>query len=1029
MPNYTKAQQLAIQHNKGNVLVSAGAGSGKTMVLTQRVLRMVLDDGVPLEQLLILTFTNAAANAMKEKIRKAFLDRHDHDAAARVDQAYIMTFDAFALFLVKKYHTVLNVDADVGVYEETLYEVEKRTTLEKLFEEGYAAKDPAFIELIKQYVINSDHALKEFILKIDRKADLKPDKEAYYKTYLDEHFKPSTYASERSGQLFSQYRHEIELIKRQATLFKSSSETEFFHNLCDELIHLPTLDDLLTRLKLLEFPRLKPKSLEKPDIALRKKLKEDLQSFKVLADMLPIETQLQRYEDTKPFVERLLILLLQLNQCLNEVKNSLQRYPFADIAKMATSLFRDENLRQTLKHQFAYIMVDEYQDTNDLQENFLQHLAQDNLFMVGDIKQSIYRFRNANSQLFADKLNQFTPYEQSTNGYDTVIHLNHNFRSRKEVLGDINDVFSFVMTPAFGGVHYDHHQQLTYGQTLYDQHKDARMDYHLEVLRYLKVDEDKDKHEPRLIARNIKEKIIKGIQVLDDHTQALRPITFKDFAILIDRKTNFESYLTVFNEEGIPLDVFAERDLSDSDFFRVIKNLIGFLVFVKTPSDLETYRQLYVSLLRSFLFGLKDEAIYQLVFKKTSFESTELFKIHQFFHPLKDTLPLSQWLHQLFQALAVERKLLTLPDLPSNLARLEGLITRVQQLTAMGFTVDRFYQFLQDSHAIDVDLTITAQKESDNAVQLMTIHKSKGLEFPFVYYPGLTKGFNMMETKGMYHMSLKYGIQLPYPEAVYAKPIFADLILNEEAEAILSEQVRLFYVALTRAKEKIILIFESSQEKKLIDMDRARSFSDFIHLYYLARSKDPLQDQYVDPSLPMVHLPHVRQVDLTEPLKFLSIAQPFTTTSPRRASKPLTESVDDSILEYGTYLHECMFLMDFATLNLDFIPNPNDRNLMQTLIKHPFFTNLQSQVKTKVVTIQKEYGFYDEVRQRKGIIDLLILEGNQATIVDYKTKAIDDPLYEQQLQAYASWLVDKGLIIKEKILISLTESKLKVIKP
>jgi ATP-dependent helicase/nuclease subunit A len=1024
MPMLTKAQAQAVRHRQGNVLVSAGAGSGKTMVLTQRVLTMVVDEGLPLERLLILTFTNAAANAMKEKIRHAFLSKQKFVEANQVDQAYIMTFDAFALFLVKKYHTYLGVDANVAIYEETLYDIEKRITLEQIFLNGYVQKSPPFIALLKQFVIQSDNQLKEFILKIDHKADLKADKQSYYKSYLDDHFSPQ-FIDENISKLFQYYRHEIELIQRQASLFENAKQTEEFNELCSNLLQLPTLDDLLLALKQVTFQRLKPKSLDADDMALRKKLKEDLQSFKMLADMVPMAEQRNHYDKTKPYVEIILKILEELQENLNLKKQKANRYPFTDIAKLATSLFQDDQIRKTLQDQFEYIMVDEYQDTNDLQEAFLSQLAKDNLFMVGDIKQSIYRFRNANSDIFNDKLNQYQPYDQSKDGFNTVISLNDNFRSRKEVLHAINDIFAFVMTPRFGGVLYDHRQQLDFGQTNYETQTDQTLTYDLSIMRYATEPQDKEKHEPRLIARDIKEKITLGVQVVDETTHRLRPATYKDFAILIDRKTNFESFLEVFNEEGIPLDVFAERDLSDSDFFRVIKNLIGFILLVRQDEDLTTYRHLYVSVLRSFLFQVKDEDIHAYVFNQKPYQSSPIFHLVQRFQPLTKTLTLYAWIQQLFTELQIEKALLTLPDLPSNLARLEGFLLRANQLTEMGYTVDKFYTFLQESKAIDVDLTITAQKESDNSVQLMTIHKSKGLEFPIVYYPGLTKGFNMMDTKGMFHVSMTYGIQLPYPDATYAKPLLSDLILNEESEAIISEQVRLFYVALTRAKEKIILVLESSKEKRIIDMDRARSFSDFIHLYHLNRQHTPDQDDWKKLHQPM--LPPIENQEMTakRSIEFDRVSLVSEILTPKTASKPLTDEVDESLLDYGTYLHECMYLMDFKTLDVSFIPNPSDRMLIEKLLNHDFFRQLQQQVLTNQVMIQKEYAFFDETTQRKGIMDLFILRGNQVTIVDYKTDHIDDPLYVQQLQQYAMWMHRQNLQVSSLILISLRKGLLK----
>jgi ATP-dependent helicase/nuclease subunit A len=326
-----------------------------------------------------------------------------------------------------------------------------------------------------------------------------------------------------------------------------------------------------------------------------------------------------------------------------------------------------------------------------------------------------------------------------------------------------------------------------------------------------------------------------------------------------------------------------------------------------------------------------------------------------------------------------------------------------------------------------VDLTITANIETDNAVKLMTIHKSKGLEFAYVYYPGLTKGFNMVETKGMYQYSKKYGIQLPYPEATYARPIFADLILNEEKEAILSEQMRLWYVALTRAKEKIILVIESSQPKTIVDIEKARSFSDFMQIYDQMTSRDLSKDHHVEFPIEFDRVVMEDKPSKMVPIKFKQQSHSFETITPRRASKSLEEEVDAKVLLYGTYLHECLFLLDFTTLDTGFITNPKDRALIDKLIAHPVIQNLSLQVKQGTARVYKEYAYLDVKTGLTSIIDLLVLEGDQATIIDYKTNQIDDEAYVKQLQTYGRYLITQGLKIKALILLSIQESKLKYI--
>ena len=212
----TNAQLNAVLHGKGNLLISAGAGSGKTRVLTERVLRLVIEEKVPLDRLLILTFTNAAASSMKEKIRQALLKQEAFEEASRVDASYIMTFDAFSFALVKKYQLELGLQEGIEIFDETLYHVEKKMMLQSIIDDLYDHPTPEFLNVLKAFVITSDKDLVNFMLKIDAKADLQPDKETYFATYVDVHFSPS-WVDERLGHLTQWVKKELTLLQTMAT--------------------------------------------------------------------------------------------------------------------------------------------------------------------------------------------------------------------------------------------------------------------------------------------------------------------------------------------------------------------------------------------------------------------------------------------------------------------------------------------------------------------------------------------------------------------------------------------------------------------------------------------------------------------------------------------------------------------------------------------------------------------------------------------------------------------------------------------
>lgn len=1020
----TKAQALARDHNKGNLLVSAGAGSGKTRVLTERVMRLILDEHVPLSRLLILTFTNAAAQSMKEKIRQAFLMKGQTEEAAHVDASYIMTFDAFALALVKKYHMELGLLPDVGIYEDMLYRVQKQVVLQTIFDEEYEQKNPSFLALLKQYVVTSDAELKAFMLKVDEKADLKPDKDAFLNSYLDTYFDRS-WVDQSLHHVLKWMKKQLKGLMHLADQLNNEEETRPIVESLRDIENQTSLDAIFEKLTTFALPRSKKNALDEKGKAVKKRIGEEIKHLKERALMSPMEDQTAQYYDTKPYVETILLILQSMNERLHHRKKTMNRYPFADIAKMATSLLTHRGKKQAIQDMFDYIMIDEYQDTNDLQEAFIQAIAKDNLFLVGDVKQSIYRFRNANSDIFSHKLRTYRQYEDPTDAHQTVIAMNQNFRSRAEVLHDINHIFGRLMSFEHGGVDYTSDQSLDFGQVNYDEHPGQGQDYHSSYFYYQKSDVNAVQDEPKLIAYDILEKMKSQWQVYDHTLKQNRPCTFQDFAILIDRKTTFDAYIQVFNETGIPLEVYAERGLSDSDFFRVFRNLITCVVHFHQENVPSSLRHPYVSVLRSFLNKATDQDIYDWTQDKRALSSFSIYAKLESLAMLYPTVTLRRWMQQCIDIFDLENLLLSLPDMTSNLARLEGLVQQIDRLSELGMSLPEYDAFLRSADDLEIDLTIASSSNQKNSVRLMTIHKSKGLEFPIVYLPGLTKGFNKTETRSFYQYSQQYGIQLPYPEAMYPYPLFNDLIVFEEEAAILSEQIRLFYVALTRAQEKLIFIIEESKPRKEKEKEYAVCFADFLH--YVHQGEQRVDQGHIQVKVPDA-FPSIRLTDT--PTSFSLTLKKGTMkriqkAAPLRASKVSHEEVNPDKLAYGSYLHECLFLLDFKSMDVAFIEDRHDQEKIRRLTQLPFFVTLQDKVKHSAILVLKEYAFIDPKTGKQGIIDLLLIEQGKATILDYKTSSLDDEAYQRQLHVYANYIVSLGYTLDHLFLLSLSTGEFK----
>jgi ATP-dependent helicase/nuclease subunit A len=1009
-----KAQLLAKMHRLGNVLISAGAGSGKTTVLTQRVIDLIIDDHVPLNRLLILTFTNAAASSMKDKIRQALIKHDREKEAIEVDASFIMTFDAFSLFLVKKFHHALSLDPHIDILPEALLTYQKRVTLNKLFDTYYASEHQPFHQLVAQYVLKNDEDLKSFILKIDAKAELTGNKEHYMNSYAKTYFSSSWI--DHSIQAFYQTIIDVlEDLKFTINDFEDNKEKEWFENLFTSFKAHTHLDSLFLVLKEVSFPRAR-KNLSKHDIDLRDELKKVFKSLKQYGDMTPIENYKIAYQTTQPYVETIFSIIKDLTHHLSTYKKEMHRYSFSDIAVMATSLLDQPFYQEEISQMFDYVMVDEYQDTNDLQEAFIQKIARNNLFMVGDVKQSIYRFRNANSDIFTQKLLIYKDYQRESNKHNVIIHLNENYRSRLKTLQQINQIFFPLMSPRYGGIDYIGQQQLTYGLTRYDTLKDSHSTYAFQHLNYLPSDVDKELDEPSLIAEDIIQKINQKTLVYDDHTQSMRPMTYKDIAILIDRKSSFEHFISVFNDAGIPLKVFAEQNLSASDFFKVFQNLIIILQHGPVSTLENTLKKPYMSVLRSFMYQVPDPLLYKIITGVISIESTTLYQDIVYLFSVIPRYSLDEWMHELVHFLKLETKILSLNDIRGNLARLHAIQKLAKDLTELGYTLSQFIDYLSTMNELDIELTIPQTTLADEAVTLMTIHKSKGLEFPYVYFPGLHKTFNFSDMRGPFQVHQTYGIHLPYPHLPLSEPLFKDFIVRSEKDAVISEYLRLWYVALTRTREQVILVYRQDKVRTLNHIRQAKSFLDFLTLSGVTKMESSTMKTVTHQrTLKPIHAP---AVEPDVPVDFRSINIPIQAIQSKRASKETDLSMDISAMQYGALLHEYLFLVDFSQPDLSFITDEKIKNIIQKILTQPLFQRIISGIKSKTTSVFKEYSYLNQDGQ-KGIIDLLVIEGNTALIIDYKLSNIADLDYQRQLSIYEQFLVNKGLKHVEKYLVSL----------
>ncbi len=1014
---WTLMQEKAIFTRGKNMIVSAGAGSGKTAVLSERILELC-KSGVDIRNILVLTFTNAAASEMKERIRKKLTDNHLQEQADLVDSAAITTFDAYSLSLVKKYYYVLGIDKNITIIDQSLLAVQKNKFVEELFQELYQNKNEAFFNLLKKYAKQNDDNVKKMVLSILDKLELQVDVEKYLNTYQE------TYGSaEAIHQAAMDYDH---LVAHKVEKFVDELET--LEALCDTVVdeklmiavegimeqlhHLSGYDDYVAYLSGLSLPRVSPKASQ--EVKNQKKrcadyLKKLIETyFSKYSSLALAETELIQLQ---PEVHTILSLVVTLQERMNEYKSNLQAYDYMDIAKMAISLVtKYPNIHDEVSQGFTEILIDEYQDTSDVQEAFIQAIVRSNCMMVGDLKQSIYRFRNANPYIFKSK---YANYSQGLDGIK--IDLTHNFRSRREVIEDINELFSFLMTNIHGDVNYSLDHQMRYGQKNYEL-LDQPYHFHTEILSYDPVDHFTDEEvEAFICGKKIIELLKQAPQCLEKDTY--RPVTYSDIAILIDKTKSFVTFKKIFEYLGIPLSIEADLDLNNSILPKLFANIL--LMLSKRTQGImdKAYDHALCSIGRSFLFRYDDNTLYLMVHDHLENELTQKITalVEQF-----QQLSMEELFYRMVDDFEIYEKLPLIGDVNNSCVVLEYIYSLFQTMKQARMDIVAASDYFNSVFEEGIGLKYKLPTSGFDSVHIMTIHKSKGLEFAYCFFPMLASKFNQVDIKMTYGLSEKYGIYLPYTDEASSPTILKALVDEQTKTADLSEKIRLFYVALTRAREKIFLI--SKNEEYDSEIEDAKSINQLV---LSARFLMPRR-QFVDfNELHMTkdYLIVKKPEALPQGEKISYSEERFESQSilKKHISKELTELINPDLeraIELGKTIHECLEVLDLANPDIDGLPvEPFIKSTLKQILKHPVFKNI-SLGKT-----YHEYEFY--FAEFHGIIDLLVVYSDHIDIIDYKLSSVDSEEYVRQLTIYKQYVETISNLPIHCYLLSILKKELK----
>ncbi|WP_070119879.1 helicase-exonuclease AddAB subunit AddA [Bacillus marinisedimentorum] len=896
---WTDEQWDAITASGKDILVAAAAGSGKTAVLVERIIKKItsLENPVDIDRLLVVTFTNAAASEMKKRIGDAIekeLESHPSSLHLRrqltlINRASISTLHSFCLNVVRKYYYKLDIDPGFRIADGTEADLLMDEVLDELFEEEYGREgNEAFYDLVDRYASDrSDADLQDYARKLYNFSRAHPWPFEWLDNVAEEYenagkgigIEDLPWMKDLAGDVNLQLDGMEAILAHAMTLTKEpGGPSAYADNLEDDLRIVQELQAaakdswqrLYEEMQTASFSKLKTvrkgeadKDLQDRVKAFREKVKKQIGKLKEELFARSPDAYMQDVREMAPVVRTLVELVKKVTIRYAEAKKERALVDFNDLEHYALSILAESHHQaggitdvvpsdaaKQYRQQFTELLVDEYQDTNLVQETIIRLIAkpnteQGNVFMVGDVKQSIYRFRLAEPGLFLSKYKRFG--NGGGNG-GIKIDLSKNFRSREEVLHGTNFIFKQIMGETVGEIEYDDAAELKPGAAyppgsdtetellLVDQQKnDERKQEAPDESRINPDEYETVQLEARLMAKKIKE-LVGTYQIFDKKIGGMRTVTYRDVVILLRSMPWAPAIMEEFKKYGIP--VYAE--LSTGYFEAAeVSVMLSLLKVIDNPlQDIPL-----ASVLRSPIVDLSENELASIRLenkKDTYFEAVLSYisgtggdrvlkeKLDRFYKSLEEWRTkarqgaLSTLIWDLFGETGYYDFVGGMPGGKQRQANLRALYDRARQYEETSFRgLFRFLRFIERMQERGDDLgAARALGEQEDVVRIMTIHKSKGLEFPVVFTAGLARQFNMMDLhqKVLLHKELGFGSRLINPELRISYPTLPLIAIKRRARMELAaEEMRVLYVALTRARDKLYLIGSVKDRSKMVD--------------------------------------------------------------------------------------------------------------------------------------------------------------------------------------------------------------------
>lgn len=925
---WTEEQSQAIHEKGSNILVAAAAGSGKTAVLVERIINKIIEEEIDIDKLLVVTFTNAAASEMRERILNAIYKKIEEEPTnlrlqkqiTLLNKSNICTIHSFCLDVIRNNFYEINISPNFRIGDTAEIELLKEEVLDELFEDLYLKEDEGFLKLLEIYTsYKDDEPLKDIVKSIYNFIQSAPFPEKWLAEKVklfDIDIENTDFAETVWGKIIlNNYKECIEEnilgLKKIKKELDAENELEKFsqalrldiENLESLLVNLNSWDksyELAKTFSFVRWPSSKKINSETPAFV---KEKRDMinAKFKKLKDSIFIYTSAEVLADLKDMYEVLNLLqaiILKFNENYKKAKLERNIIDFNDIEHLALKiLIKDEDgkyvpseIAKKYQDKFEEIAIDEYQDSNMVQEYILTSISKgNNIFMVGDVKQSIYKFRQAMPELFLNKYKTYKLKKEKTEADDLKIQLFKNFRSRKNILDTTNIIFQEIMSKDLGDVDYNEDEYLNLGAN-YEEPQLENIDFagktEINIINLedttKDVQEDEEDNvkteriensilEARYVAKKINELVNSNYYVLDKK-EGYRKVTYKDIVVLLRSTTELSPiYEKEISDLGMP--VYSETSTEYLNSVE-IQLIMSCLKIIDNPmQDIPL-----VTVMRSMIGGFTDndlieirladkyENFYESIVKARIQVNEELRnKIDSFLELINNWREASEFLalDELIWKIYMDTGYYNYVGLMQNgklrQANLKMLFERAKQYESASFKgVFNFINFIDKLKLRNNDLgAAKIIGENENVIRIMSIHKSKGLEFPVVFLSSTGKNFNLkdLREKILIHQEIGFGPNYENSELKIEYPTLAkEAIKMVSKRESISEEMRVLYVALTRAKEKLIItgiekdlqksieskekelqIYENEDNSKINSkiLENYKSYLDWIELVYL----------------------------------------------------------------------------------------------------------------------------------------------------------------------------------------------------